>query len=395
MKNQQSSSRNHKEQNHGVNTTLAHGGYNPRDYHGFVNPPVVHASTVLFPDTEVMLGRTAKYVYGTHGSPTSDALGDLLSELENAAGTILVPSGLAAITIPMMAFAKAGDHVLIVDSCYDPTRRFCDTVLKRIGVEVEYFDPLIGGAISSLIRPNTSIVLTETPGSNTFEMMDIPAICEAAHKVDAVVMLDNTWATPLLFKPLDYGVDISIHALTKYPSGHADLVLGSASANARTFDQLRDTHLTMGICAAPDDCYMVFRGLKTMGLRLKHHEKSAMEVARWLQGRDEVARVLHPALADDPGHELWKRDFKGSSGLFAFVLKGKTREQSRAFLDGLKLFGLGYSWGGFESLVTLPDLSHRTIATPPTDGSLIRVQIGLEDVKDIIEDLERGFAAVA
>ncbi len=394
MKNQQTGNSTKQKGNQGINTRLAHGGYNPRDYHGFVNPPVVHASTVLFPDTEIMLGRTAKYVYGTHGSPTSDALGDLLSELENAAGTILVPSGLAAITIPMMAFAKAGDHALIVDSCYDPTRRFCDTVLKRIGVEVEYFNPLIGAGISSLMRPNTGIVLTETPGSNTFEMMDIPAICEAAHKVDAVVMLDNTWATPLLFKPLDYGVDISIHALTKYPSGHSDLVLGAASANARTFDQLRDTHLGMGICAAPDDCYLVFRGLKTMGLRLKHHERSALEVARWLQGRDEVARVLHPALEDDPGHELWKRDFKGSSGLFAFVLKDKSREEARAFLDGLQLFGLGYSWGGFESLVTLPDLSHRTIATPPTDGSLIRVQIGLEDVKDIIGDLERGFAAV-
>ena len=379
----------------GINTRLAHAGYDPKDYHGFVNPPVVHASTVLFPNTEVMLNRSTKYVYGTHGSPTSDALADVLSELENAAGTILVPSGLAAISVPMLAFAKAGDHVLVVDSCYDPTRRFCNTVLANMGVEIEYFDPMIGGNISSLIRANTSIVMTETPGSNTFEMMDIPAICEAAHKVDAVVMLDNTWATPLFFKPLDFGVDISIHALTKYPSGHSDLVLGSASANVRTWEKLRETQMALGVCAAPDDCYMVFRGLKTMNVRLQQHQQNALEVAHWLQGRDDVARVLHPALEDDPGHELWKRDMGGSSGLFGFVLMGKTREESRAFLDALKLFGLGYSWGGFESLAVLPNLEDRTIARAPTDGTIIRLQIGLEDVSDIIADLQLGFAAVA
>ena len=378
----------------GINTRLAHSGYDPKDYHGFVNPPVVHASTVLFPNTEVMHSRSAKYTYATHGTPTSDALADVLTELENAAGTILVPSGLAAITVPMLAFANSGDHVLVVDSCYGPTRRFCDTVLVRLGVEIEYFDPSIGGGISSLLRKNTSIVMTETPGSETFEMMDIPAICEAAHKVDAVVMLDNTWATPLFFKPLDFGVDISIHALTKYPSGHADLVLGSASANERTWEKLRDTQTALGICAAPDDCYMVFRGLKTMNVRLQRHQQSALEVARWLQGRDDVARVLHPALEECPGHELWKRDMGGSSGLFGFVLKGKSREESRAFLDALKLFGLGYSWGGFESLVTLPNLETRTIAKAPTDGTIIRLQIGLEDVSDIIADLELGFAAL-
>ncbi len=394
MKNPANSKSDSNKTKPGINTRLAHAGYNPKDYHGFVNPPVVHASTVLFPSTKVMLDRSAKYVYGTHGTPTSDALADVLTELENAAGTILVPSGLAAITVPMLAFANAGDHVLVVDSCYDPTRRFCDTVLVRLGVEIEYFDPLIGAGISNLIRKNTSIVMTETPGSNTFEMMDIPAICEAAHKVDAVVMLDNTWATPLFFKPLDFGVDISIHALTKYPSGHADLVMGSASANERTWEKLRDTQTALGILAAPDDCYMVFRGLKTMNVRLQRHQQSALEVARWLQGRDDVARVLHPALEEDPGHELWKRDMGGSSGLFGFVLKGKSREESRAFLDALKLFGLGYSWGGFECLAVLPNLEDRTIAKAPTDGTIIRLQIGLEDVSDIIADLELGFAAL-
>lgn len=380
---------------HGINTRLAHAGHNPRDYHGFVNPPVVHASTVLFPDTEVMLARTAKYLYATYGTPTTDALADALSELEGAAGTILVPSGLAAITVPLLAFCKAGDHLLVVDSCYDPTRRFCDTVLANFGVEVEYFDPLIGAGISALLKANTSAVLTESPGSNTFEIMDIPAICEAAHKVNAVVMIDNTWATPLLFRPLDFGVDISIHALTKYPSGHADLILGSVSANQRTWQHLRDTQSALGICAAPDDCYLVYRGLKTMAVRLQQHQKNALEVARWLQGRNEVAKVLHPALPDDPGHELWKRDFKGASGLFAIVLNGVSREEARKFLDALQLFGLGYSWGGFESLAVLPNLSDRTIAKAPPEGAVIRLQIGLEDVADIIADLERGFAALA
>ncbi len=386
---------NNSNQKAGINTRLAHAGHNPQDYHGFVNPPVVHASTVLFPDTEVMLSRSAKYVYGTHGTPTSDALADVLSELEGAAGTIIVPSGLAAISVPMLAFAKAGDHVLVVDSCYGPTRRFCDTMLSGLGVEIEYFDPLIGGEIVRLLKPNTSIIMTESPGSNTFEMMDIPAVCEAARKVDAVVMIDNTWATPLYFKALDFGVDISIHSLTKYPSGHSDLVLGSVSANKRTWQKLRDAQLTLGILGSPDDCYTVFRGLKTMGLRLEHHQKSALKVARWLQTRDDVARVLHPALEDDPGHEIWKRDFKGASGLFSFVLKDCGIEKARAFLDALELFGLGYSWGGFESLAVLPDLRERVIPWDDSDGTLIRLQIGLEDVGDIKADLERGFSAAA
>ncbi len=379
----------------GINTVLAHAGYNPLDYHGFINPPVVRASTVLFPNTAVMSDRSSKYVYGTHGTPTSDALADLLSELEGAEGTILLPSGLAAVTIPMLAFAKSGDHVLVVDSCYGPTRRFCDSMLRDLDIEVEYFDPHIGSKISHLLKPNTSIILTETPGSNTFEMMDIPAICAAAKAVDAIVMLDNTWATPLYFKPLDHGVDISIHALTKYPAGHSDLVLGSASANKRTWERLREKQLTLGVLAAPDDCYLVYRGLKTMGIRLEHHRKNSLEVARWLKAHPAVSEVLHPGLEDDPGHALWKRDFSGSSGLFSFVLANINREQAHVFLDALKLFGLGYSWGGFESLAVLVNLDQRTIANRLQDKALIRLQIGLEDVADIIADLELGFAALA
>jgi cystathionine beta-lyase len=225
-------------------------------------------------------------------------------------------------------------------------------------------------------------------------MMDVPAICNAAHKVGAVVMLDNTWGTPLFFKPLDHGVDISIHALTKYPGGHSDLLMGSVSANNRTWEQLLKAKTNLGMSVGPDDCYSVYRGIKTMNVRLQRHQQSALDVAHWLQRRDDVARVLHPALKDNPGHELWKRDFAGSTGLFGFVLKGKTREESRAFLDALQLIGLGYSWGGFESLAVLPNLKDRTIIKAPADGTIVRLQVGLEDVSDIIVDLERGFAAL-
>ncbi len=395
MKSPAESNSDAKKSNSGINTRLAHAGYDPQDYHGFVNPPVVHASTVLYPDTATLLSRSTKYNYAIHGTPTSDALAGLLSELEGAAGTILVPSGLAAISLPLLAFANAGDHILVVDSCYEPTRRFCNTVLSRLGVEIEYFDPLIAGNISGLLKSNTTIVLTESPGTNTFEVMDIPAISDAAHMVDAIVMMDNTWATPLFFKPLDYGVDLSIHALTKYPSGHSDLLMGSVSANERTWRQLLKTQDALGVVASSDDCNRVYRGLKTMGVRLERHQKSGLEVAEWLQNRPEVSRVLHPALLNNSGHELWKRDFSGSSGLFSFVLKGRYDDEAAKFLDSLKLFGLGSSWGGFESLARLQNTRDRTVAKGPEEGSLIRLHIGLEDVEDLIADLERGFTALA
>ena len=380
---------------HGINTRLAHGGHNPRDFHGFVNPPVVHASTVLFPNTETMVNRSQRYVYGTRGTPTTDALEAAVNELEGAAGTICLPSGLAAVTIPLLAFLNAGDHILITDSVYNPTRRFADTMLIRLGVEVEYYDPLIGAGIEALMRPNTKVVFTESPASNTFEMQDIPAIAEVAHRQDAIVMMDNTWATPLFFKPLDFGVDISIHAATKYPSGHSDLLYGLVSANEKHFPALREAFLTMGCCAAPDDTYMLLRGLRTMGIRLQRHQDSALAIAQWLQGQKGVARVLHPALPSDPGHALWKRDFRGASGLFGVVLDGGGDKASHAFLDALEIFGLGYSWGGYESLAVQAWLSDRVIAKGPVEGPVIRLQIGLEDVDDLIADLEKGLAAAA
>ena len=299
----------------GINTRLAHSGNNPRDYFGFVNPPVVHASTVLYPDAAAMASRSQKYTYGTRGTPTMDALTLAVDALEGSAGTIAVPSGLAAVTIPLLTFVSAGDHLLIVDSVYHPTRNFADTMLKRLGVEIEYYDPRIGAGIAALIKPNTTVVFTESPGSNTYEVQDIPAIAKAAHAASAIVMMDNTWATPLYFKPLDHGVDISIHAATKYPAGHSDVLLGTVSASEACWKKLYEGFCTLGCCSGPDDVYQVLRGLRTMGVRLEHHQRSALEIARWLEKQPGVAEVLHPALESHPDHALWKRDFCGSSGL--------------------------------------------------------------------------------
>ena len=379
--------------NWGINTRLAHSGHDPHAYFGFVNPPVVHASTVLFPDAATMAGRAQKYTYGTRGTPTTDALCAAIDELEGSAGTILVPSGLAAVTIPLLAFLSSGDHVLIVDSVYAPTRTFANTMLKRLGVEVEYYDPLAGSGIAALMKANTKVVFTESPGSNTFEVQDIPAIAAAAHAGGAVVMMDNTWATPLYFKALDFGVDVSIHAATKYPAGHSDVLLGTVSASAACWTLLHETFLAMGCCAAPDDVYQVLRGLRTMGVRLEHHRRSALEIAQWLEAKPGVAKVLHPALESHPGHELWRRDFNGSSGIFSIVLDGGGQKEAHAFLDALTIFGLGYSWGGYESLAVPVFLGDRTIAKGPYEGPVIRLQIGLEDVADLKADIERGLAA--
>ena len=383
----------HERQKSGVNTRLAHSGNDPHAFFGFVNPPVVHGSTVLFPDSATMESRNQPYTYGTRSTPTSDALGRAIDELEGSAGTIAVPSGLAAVCVPLLAFLSAGDHVLITDSVYFPTRRFADTMLKRLGVEVTYYDPLVGGDIAGLMQPNTKVVFTESPASNTFEMQDIPAIAAAAHAQGAIVMMDNTWATPLFFRPLDHGVDISIHAATKYPAGHSDVLSGTVSATEACWPQLFDTYLALGVCAGPDDVYQVLRGLRTMGVRLARHQESALALARWLEGQAGVAQVLHPALESHPGHALWKRDFSGASGIFSIVLDGGGKREAHAFLDALEIFGLGYSWGGYESLAVHVSLADRTVAASTYPGPVIRLQIGLEDVEDLKADLEAGLAA--
>jgi len=377
----------------GINTRLAHGGNDPLDYFGFVNPPVVHASTVLFPDAATMATRSQKYTYGTRGTPTMDALAAATDELEGSAGTIIVPSGLMAVVVPLLGFLSSGDHLLVVDSVYHPTRHFVDTMLKRQGVEVEYYDPHIGAGISTLMKHNTRVVWTESPGSNTFEVQDIPAIVKAAHERGAIVMLDNTWATALYFKAIDFGVDVVVHAATKYPAGHSDVLLGTVSANEACWGRLFDTFNAMGCPAGPDDMYQVLRGMRTMGVRLEKHQASALEIARWLEQQEGVAAVLHPALESHPDHAIWKRDFKGSSGLFSVVLKGRDQKKAHAFLDALGIFGLGYSWGGYESLAVAVWLNDRTIARDAYEGPLIRLQIGLEDVEDLKRDLMRGLEA--
>lgn len=381
----------------GINTQLVRAGYDPFDYHGFINPPPVRASTVLFPSAETMDTHAQKYTYGTRGTPTTNALCDAIDELEGAAGTILVPSGLAAVTIAFLAYLSPGDHALVVDSVYGPTRHFCETVLARFGIEAEFYDPGAGAGIEALFRPNTRLVHTEAPGSNTFEMQDIPAIVEVAHRLGAVVTMDNTWATPLYFRPLDFGVDISIQAVTKYPAGHADILMGTVSANEKHWPRLKETNGALGICGAPDDAYQVLRGLRTMGVRLERHQQSALAIAQWLEAREDVAQVLHPALPSFPGHDLWTRDFKGASGIFSFVLavpeKAQHKRKAQAFLNALEIFGLGYSWGGFPSLALHVNLFDRRVTPPPSGGPVLRLQIGLEDVGDLIGDLERGFAA--
>ncbi|MDB5511282.1 MAG: cystathionine beta-lyase [Enterovirga sp.] len=377
----------------GERTRLVHAGREPFEQHGFVNTPIYRGSTVLYPNTEDFLARRAKFTYGTQGTPTIASLERAWSSLAGAADTVLTPSGLAAVTIALLTVCRAGDHLLVSDSAYRPTRIFCDGVLKRFGVETTYYDPLVGAGIEALFRPNTRAVVTEAPGSQTFEMQDIPAIAAVAHARDAAVLMDNTWATPLFFPPHAMGVDIAIEAGTKYLSGGSDLLLGLTSANERWAKPLRQTFQAFAMCAGPEDVFLGLRGLRTMALRLKEHEKQALEMARWFAARPEVARVLHPALESDPGHAIWKRDFKGSSGLFSVVLKPASPAALAAMLDGLELFGIGASWGGFESLVLPFDpAAYRTATTWQAEGPALRFHIGLEDLDDLRTDLEAGFA---
>ncbi len=373
-------------------TRLVLGGRNPDEQFGFVNTPIYRGSTVLAPDAAALRRADARFTYGTHGTPTTEALEKAWSELSGAAGTALVPSGLAAITLALMSCVRAGDHILVTDSAYRPTRRFCDTVLARMGVETTYYDPYVGGDIASLMRPNTSAVLTEAPGSQSFEVQDIPAIAAAAHAAGALVLMDNTWATPLFFPPHERGVDLAIEAGTKYLGGHSDLLLGLVSANERALPGLRRTAEAFAMCAGPEDCFLALRGLRTMELRLREAERQGLALARWLEARPEVKSVLHPALESHPDHAIWKRDFLGASGLFSVVLHPVPEAAVDAFLDALALFGLGYSWGGYESLVIPFNCAgYRTATTWSPGGPALRFQVGLEDINDLTADLARGF----
>ncbi|MFZ1953655.1 MAG: cystathionine beta-lyase [Pseudolabrys sp.] len=379
-------------------TLLVTSGRDPEAYYGFVNPPVYHASTLLYPTAEDQVAHRARYNYGRRGTPTTEALENALRELdgESCAGVALLPSGLAAIAVALLAATDSGDHVLVPDSVYRPTRNFCNGVFKRLGVETTYYDPVIGPGIAKLFKPNTRAVFVEAPGSQSFEMQDIPAIAKIAHDKKAIVLMDNTWATPLYFRAFDKGVDMQIQAGTKYIGGHSDIMFGCVSANAATLPALKDTVYSMGLCIGPDDMYLALRGLRTLGVRLARHFQSGLRVARWLEQRPEVLRVMHPALESDPGHNIWKRDFSGACGLFSIVLKPTSEKSVHAFLNELALFGLGYSWGGFESLAILFDCTeYRTATKWAPGGPALRFHIGLEDPDDLIADLERGFGALA
>jgi cysteine-S-conjugate beta-lyase len=360
---------------------------------GFINVPPFRGSTVLYPDVATLKSRGQRFTYGTRGTPTTQALCSAWSDLSGAAGTVLVPSGLAAVVVALMTALSAGDHLLMTDSAYEPSRTFAEKALRRFGVETTYYDPTIGAGIEALMRPNTKAVLTESPGSQTLEVQDIPAIAEVAHARGACVILDNTWATPLFFSPHAHGVDLAIEAGTKYLSGHADLLLGLVSANEAWFERLHATTHLMAIPPGAEDVFLALRGLRTMELRLREAERQGLALAQWLEQRPEVLRVIHPALPDHPGHALWKRDFSGSSGLFSIVLKPASDAAVGAMLDGLELFGMGYSWGGYESLVVPFDCtSNRTATHFAPGGPTVRFSVGLEDIEDLKEDLDRGFA---
>ncbi|MAN62192.1 MAG: cystathionine beta-lyase [Parvibaculum sp.] len=377
-------------------TTIVTTGRDPHNNHGVINPPVYHASTILYPSVDALHARDAKVTYGRRGTPTTFAFQDAIAELEGGYRSLVTPSGLSACSIALLAHLKAGDHVLVTDSVYGPTRTFCDVVLKRYGIDVEYYDPVIGPGIANLLRPETTVVYTEAPGSQTFEMQDIPAIANAAHKAGALAMMDNTWASPLFCNPFVLGVDVSIQAATKYIVGHSDVMMGTITTNESAWRATIKNHGAIGITAGPDDIYLALRGLRTLSVRLHRHMETGILLAKWLEDRPEVSRVLHPALPTDPGHEIWKRDFSGACGLFGIVLKPVSAKAVAAMLDNLELFGMGYSWGGYESLIIPADpASNRTATKWAPEGPLIRIHAGLEDPQDLIADLEAGFERLA
>ena len=387
----------------GIGTRLAHTARDPRAHHGFVNTPIHRGSTVLFPTLDALEAamrvdtRTGPFVYGLMGNPNSRELEAMLAGLDGGAGAVVVESGLAAVSVPLLANLSMGDHLLMTDSCYGPTRWLCRSVLPRMGVETTFYDPRIGAGIESLIRGNTRAIYMESPGSLTFEIQDVPAICRVARARGVVTMIDNTWATPLLCRPIELGVDLVIHALTKYQSGNSDILLGAIVArDEEHWKRVKQCAEAHGHYAHPDDCATCLRGMRSLEVRLARHAESALAVARFLEARPEVARVLHPALASHPDHALWTRDFSGACGLFGCVLRPHPRGRAhlKDFLEGLRYFGMGFSWGGFESLVVSSQLGESRVAPPWTEpGPLLRFQIGLEDPRDLIADLAQALDA--
>lgn len=382
-------------------TTIVHAGRHPEQYLGAVNPPVYRVSTVTYPSVAAMTEAERKPYdglrYGRYGTPTSFALEEAVAMLEGGYRTISTASGLAAITGTLTALLQAGDHVLMVDTVYFPTRRFCQQQLKRCGIETTFYDPLLGADIAALMRPETRVVFVEAPGSLTFEMQDVPAIAQVAHAGGAVVVMDNTWATPLFFQPFDKGVDISLQSATKFIVGHSDAMLGLITcATEELWHKVKSSVAQAGVCAGSEEVYLGLRGLRSLAVRLRQHQESGLVLASWLQERPDVRRVMHPALPEDPGHALWKRDFTGACGLFGFELAPCSEAAIAAFIDGLQHFGLGYSWGGYESLIIpTTDGIKRTAKPWRAEGPTLRIHTGLEDPSDLIADLAQGFERLA
>lgn len=389
-----------------IETALIGAGRTKRYTQGAVNPVTQRASSLVFDSVAAKKHATAnrakgELFYGRRGTLTHFAFQEAMTELEGGAGCALYPCGAAAVSNAILSFVSAGDHVLVTGSAYEPTQDFCTHILGRMNVSTTYFDPLIGAAIGDLVQPNTRVVFLESPGSITMEVQDIPAIVQAVRAVnpEVVIMIDNTWAAGVLFKALDFDIDISIQAGTKYIIGHSDYMLGTAIANARCWDQLREYSYLMGQMVDADTAYMASRGLRTLGVRLKQHQQSSIAVAQWLAARPEVARVNHPALPGSKGHEFYQRDFSGCSGLFSFVLKQRLSDQQLAdYLDNFRHFTMAYSWGGFESLI-LANQPEELAAIRPAggidfSGTLVRLHIGLENTEDLIDDLAAGFERI-
>jgi cystathionine beta-lyase len=381
-------------------TLITTAGRDPENNHGIVNPPVYHASTIVAPTLEEFRERRKHrwepgvFTYGRQGTPTHEAFEVAVAALLGGDRAVAMGSGLAAINAAMLAYLQSGDHVLMVDSVYGPARAFCDKFLARFGVETTYYDPLVGAGISELIRDNTKIVYTESPGSLTFEVQDIRAIADAAHKRDCVVIIDDTWSSGVFFKPFEHGADISVIAATKYLVGHSDVMMGVITTTHEQWQRVRQSASDLGANSGPDDVYLALRGLRTIGVRMRQHHENGLKLARWLQTRPEVVDVLHPGLPENPGHKLWQRDFTGACGLFGVVMKPYPEKAFAAMLDGLSLYGMGASWGGFESLILLTDPAAIRVATHDRwkdAGPTLRIHAGLEDIEDLIADLEKGF----
>ncbi len=377
-------------------TIITTAGRKPDENHGFVNPPVYHASTIVHETVAKLQSSRGRrwepgvYTYGRHGSPTHAALEEAMAALEGGWRGMCVASGLGAINATISAFVAAGDHLLVTDCVYGPARRFCDTFLGRFGVETTYYDPRIGAGIADLMRENTKLVFVESPGSLTFEIMDIPAVAKVAHDAGAVVAMDNTWSGGYFFQPFAHGVDVSVQSATKYIVGHSDVMMGTITTTEEHWRRVRQSVADFAGPSGPDDVYLALRGLRTIAVRLARHQETALTLARWLQTRPEVKRVMHPGLPDDPGHEIWARDFTGSSGLFGVVLHDYSADAIAAMLDGMKLHAMGASWGGFESLIMPTTPTPLRTATVWDEGPTIRIHAGLEDPDDLLEDLERG-----